>query len=159
MDEDLIRKRFLLEDLLALASNPLDQEDVYDAIGDLEGIEIVERRDWEIDKYRRCAWYVFEKVLEKDWPELYAGRVTSLMVDTASFLLGKGFREVEHAHAHCVVVYGDGATVRDDVRVHFGIYQEDGTVISKLSRGHVYRHELRLVPAFFGNNIRFFSEI
>ena len=130
---------------------------VYDIIGELDGITILERREREKDRENqyRCHKYTFGVVKKEPW--VLAGFFTKkhrLWTDTLKFLGEKGYDEVVQPENGDIVAYtcnnGNGTMTG-----HFGIY-EDGKVTSKFNVGHIFVHEIHMVPASYGNSVTYF---
>lgn len=131
----------------------------------IEIAEIVENGNPRRDSRYRSADYVFGYVLQEPWAK--SGLVVEgLWSNTAKFLEGRGYREVEKPQERDVVAYFisddygvlfDGARLGQAIARHFGVFQK-GRVTSKWSKGHVFRHPIKSVPTSYGNTVRFFRK-
>ena len=127
--------------------------EAYDAIGELEGIETLETRDWrkDVDKYK-CAWFVFK---DDDW---WAGRDDfdlRFWIDTRCYLEERGYMKVDEPRDGDVVLYRYKGDLSESSWVkHFGIYY-NGRVVSKFNDGHIFMHDLVTVPNSYGEGVIF----
>ncbi len=135
-----LKERSLL-DKLFLDKSEFDK--VCEIVGD---IEIVERRNIEEDKKRvyTCARYAL------------GDKIRGLLRN--GFLDNDGsFEEVENPKEGDIVVYTGEYLGYPDGWFHVGIYDGE-KVVSKWGYGHVFRHDLNLVPTYYGNKVKFFRE-
>mgnify|MGYP001604471914 CR=1 FL=1 len=130
----------------------------------VRGMEIVEKRDPRTDS-DRCADYVFGRIMQEPWAQINLQFIEELWSDTIRFLEGKGYYEVEMPKKGVMVAYFntdysavlEGARLGQAIAKHFGVFQNN-RVISKWSRGHVYRHPIESVPTLYGDEARFFRK-
>lgn len=147
----------------------------FDAIGELEGITIVEKRTRDV-RYR-CAEYVFRKVKGETW----ARRTIPVAFwnNTLLFLDEHGYRRVEELNSDDIVGYASDSIytgVSDDPTSlyyaseegkkrtppyfqHFGVYLEGNQIKSKLNNYHIVTHNLDMVPNRFGTQVYFFRKV
>jgi hypothetical protein len=151
------------EKMLDLLSD-LFNEKKFDAIGEMPGYTILEKRDPVNDKQiwndYDCGWYVKQK-MNTSFQCIYDMDPDSLF----NFQVVNKYREVYVPQKNDLVFY---STDRGEANsTHIGIYLGGGYVESKFNEGHVYRHPLNFVPEQYGKytffhrrkSEEFFSEI
>ncbi len=129
-----------------------DANPFYDQVGKLEGIEIIERRDYQRDDRYRCAWFAFK---DDGW---WTGE-SDLGLDfwdyAEKFLEGKGYTKVEQPQDGDIVMYRLAKDTKSPSTVkHVGLFQ-GGKVMSKFNQGHIFRHDIDMVPNMFGKSVVF----
>jgi|SRR3989344_1087726 len=151
-------------------------EAIYDAISQLEGVELVERRRFE--HQTKCAEFVFNEQSQEQW----LSEETEAMWDNPlKFLQAHGYSLEDEPMEGDIVAYacktpeetGIGPVDDQDFAgfaakrkllerqppyfQHFGIYRR-GKVLSKFNEGHVYLHDLSMIPSNYGSQVYFFRK-
>lgn len=150
----------------------------YDAIGELDGITIVERRSPALDRNYKCAEYVFGTVMKEPWAKRWPIR-DAFWRNTLRYLEKRGYEVKDSADPGDVVGYASDniytSSVLDNHAYlfflrelnkrrkppyfqHFGIFLDANQVISKFNGGHIYQHRLDRVPNSFGTSVYFFRK-
>lgn len=89
--------------------------------------------------------YIFNSALAQ-WP-------TDLFNDTINFLAEWGYDKVEEPSSGDLVVYS-----LKGISQHFGIWADEGNVISKLGINHVVKHPIDDVILGYGDDVSFFRK-
>jgi hypothetical protein len=137
-----------------------DANPLYDKVGNLPGITIEEKRDYQSDHPNyRCAQYVFGTVKQEPWCNMTKNDFGLDFWDNmVSYLRPKGYDVVNQAQDGDIIAYRYKKTTATDPTVlHLGIYDK-GKVISKFNSGHIFRHDVDRVPNAFGEEIVVFRK-
>lgn len=131
---------------------------LFDEIGTLPGVSIIERRPYFRDADYRCAQYVFREILREPGASV---KFESLPFwDRAiEFMRGKGFSVVDDPKHDDVIAYRyPGGDLREMTIKHWGIVR--GVHIhSKFDQGHIFQHPLASVPSSYGGEAIFFRRM
>ena len=113
---------------------------------------------YKIDRYT-CLMHVFEFTEKPGYIAIATFGDESIYAkpEFAHWLIDKGVLiEIpkDEACKDDIVFYFD----KDGFK-HAGLLNEDGRVVSKWGKGHLYEHKLLEVPEFYGYDIRFFKRL
>ena len=98
------------------------------------------------------SWIIERSSVDKE--KFYEG-------NPIEFLQNWGYRMVDSPDTGDLVCYLDNITWPEEPKIsHTGIYQEDGTILSKLSIQEkvIWQHPLNVIPAYYGNLVIFFRK-
>jgi len=128
-----------------------DANPLFDKVGELEGIEVAEARDYQKDNQFKCAWFVFK---DEDWWTSEDDLGLEFWDNTEKFLENKGYKKVEQPQFGDVVVYRLKGDLESPSTVkHLGVFKQQGKVVSKFNQGHVFEHDIDMVPNMFGESV------
>jgi len=135
----------------------------FDALVDIEGLLLVERRNPRKDREKNlmCDWFVFNRCLEERWYKRWRAQDSSelfdLFSDTSGVLAEQGYRSVSRPKDGDVVAYADRYLYdrRQFLTRHFGLW-EHGDVVSKWCEGHVFLHPVGHFFDYYGKYVRFY---
>lgn len=156
-------KRQLIDDLIKADSiYGRDANPLFDQVAELDGIEIEERRDYQKDHPNyRCAQYAFGVRMQEPWCNPEKNDLgLDFWDDTVNFLSDKGYQVADEARDGDIVAYKPRRTPDMDPTgvLHMGIYDK-GKIVSKFNSGHIFRHDVDMVPNMFGEEIVVFRKL
>lgn len=147
----------------------------YNALSNIEGIEVHEIIDGAGDRFRGGE-YVFGYVLQEPWASTKEGLPREFWRNAKGFLAEHDYFIVEgEPRAGDIVGYAlddlyslcpTSAEVANDMMSrrsspyfeHFGLLTDDGRVLSKFSTGPVLNHDLDKIPTHWGSSAYFFRK-
>ncbi len=148
----------LIDTSIIYAKTATGQDRLFDEIGKLPGISISERRKFQEDRVTQydCRVHTFA-VMMGEHRGMFGdvGLHMACWLDTENFLRERGYKRVVAPWDQDVVTYKDPA---GNEVMHFGVYR-GGKVTSKFYHGHVFVHEICMVPNRFGEEAQFFRKI
>lgn len=133
----------------------------YDQMAETEGVEIVTRvTDPFGPDSQSCGDYVFATELSVSWLE--GGHIPGeIWTNPIGFLLDKGFNLYFEGGVEGDIVAYRGVNWCSETYavevVHWGLVR-DGKVVSKWGLGHVFGHNLDMIPLNFGLEALFFRQ-
>lgn len=173
--EVVVEKTPIRFQITRLINSALDNEG-YDAVGKLEGIEIVQRSD-EFDPGIFCAEYVFWYVLREPWAKPFPIGMDAFLSDMMrhqhpgieyipdefredplGFLIEHGYEITDIPTDGNIVAYRKKLKESRYEYIHFGLWT-DGKVRSKFGDGHAYIHDLNKVPENYGDEVIFLKKV
>lgn len=141
-----------------------DANPLFDQVGILSGIRTVEKRDYQTDNRQResdyrCTRYVFGN---EPWWVSEKSLGLDFWDDTISFLQQKGYQVVtDEPQSGDVIMYRYEKRNQkiDPTVLHVGIYQGGDKVVSKFNGGHIFEHDISMVPNMFGEEALFMRKL
>jgi len=133
----------------ALGVFPEARLNLSDFLETIDGVEILEKM--ETADCERCAWYIFRN--EEWYKRLDSLKRGSVLIGKRGigFLRSVGYSVKKNPLDNDVVAYGS----RDTRMInHYGKYC-GGRVVSKIGTLHVVKHDLEVVPDFYGDIVTF----
>jgi|SRR3989344_1126267 len=131
--------------------------ELYDKIGTLPGMAILERRNPYADAEYQCAQYVFGARKRELWCPVNGDAPEELWESPEEFLTSQGYKLVTTPDRLDVVGYRTSFNRPNRIK-HWGLFV--GPVVnSKLDRGHIYKHAPEMVPLDYADNALFFRKL
>lgn len=130
--------------------------ELYDAIGKLPGMAIIERRNPAGDLYYQCAQYVFGTVKGEPWVQSGKNLPREFWESSEAFLSANGYAHVVNPEQGDIIAYKN-TQHRFERVMHWGIFLGN-SVRSKLDRGHIYEHDPAMIPLDYGNTAEFYRK-
>jgi hypothetical protein len=155
-------KRQLIDDLISKENIfGRDANPFYDAVGELEGISIFAKRDYQRDYGYRCVQYVFSTIMNESWLTEHGNKdlTAEFWTNTIEFLNQREYILIKEPQKGDIIGYRFRKTeiVTNPYFKHFGIWLGD-KVRSKFEQGHIFEHEIDVIPNRHGEEALFFRK-